>query len=82
MLRVYLAILVLALPAVAFSQGAAEDAERPALMEEVVVTGVPGGAEIRKLDASFAITSADADEIRKFSPNSTAWTLTRQTLRR
>ncbi|MGI9286803.1 MAG: hypothetical protein ACR2P1_15555, partial [Pseudomonadales bacterium] len=29
------------------------------MLEEVVVTGTPGGSEMRKLDASFAITNVD-----------------------
>ena len=33
------------------------------VMEEVVTTGTPGGASIRKLDASFSITTLSDDEI-------------------
>jgi hypothetical protein len=43
-----------------------------AMLSEVVVTGTAGGAEIKKLDASFAITTADAEEITEFAPKSTA----------
>ncbi len=42
------------------------------VMEEVVTTGTPGGASIRKLDASFSITTLSDDEISKVSPASTA----------
>ncbi|HDQ00071.1 MAG TPA: TonB-dependent receptor [bacterium] len=42
------------------------------LMDAVVVTGTPGGVGIRKRDASFAINTVDAAEIRRFSPSSTA----------
>jgi len=42
------------------------------LMDGVVVTGTPGGAGIRKRDASFAINTVDAVEITRFSPSSTA----------
>lgn len=42
------------------------------VLEEVVVTGTPGGGELRKLDASFAITNVDDEDIRRFSPKSTA----------
>jgi outer membrane cobalamin receptor len=41
-------------------------------LEEVIVTGTAGGSEMRKLDASFAITNVNEEDIRKFSPKSTA----------
>ncbi|MFQ5798297.1 MAG: carboxypeptidase-like regulatory domain-containing protein, partial [Bacteroidota bacterium] len=41
-------------------------------MDEVVVTGTPGGAGVRKRDASFAITTMEAADIVQFSPSSTA----------
>jgi outer membrane receptor protein involved in Fe transport len=41
-------------------------------VEEIVVTGTAGGAEILKFDASFAITTMDDEDITKFSPQSTA----------
>lgn len=41
-------------------------------LEEVVVTGTPGGAGVRKLDASFAITTVSDEAIKQFSPKSTA----------
>lgn len=41
-------------------------------IEEVIVTGTPGGAELRKFDASFAITTMSDEDINKFSPQSTA----------
>lgn len=41
-------------------------------LEEVIVTGTPGGAAVNQLDAAFSITSHDADDITKFSPKSTA----------
>lgn len=47
----------------------AQDASR---IEEVVVTGVPGGGEMSKLDASFSITNVTPEDITKFSPKSTA----------
>lgn len=42
------------------------------MLEEVIVTGTPGGSEMRKLDASFAITNVDDEDIRRYSPKSTA----------
>jgi len=57
-------ILSLALPA-----AAQEDDEA---IEEVIVTGVAGGAEIRKFDASFAITTMSDTDINEYSPQSTA----------
>lgn len=54
--------------------GAAQAMEqaKPGVIEEVVVTGTAGGSEIRKFDASYAITTASAEDIDKFAPNSTA----------
>lgn len=46
--------------------------ERQPMMEEVVVTGTAGGSEIRKFDASYAITTTSAEDISKHSPKSTA----------
>lgn len=41
-------------------------------VEEIVVTGTAGGAEILKFDASFAITTMSDEDITRFSPQSTA----------
>ena len=41
-------------------------------LEEVVVTGTAAGAEVRKLEASFAITTLDDTAITEFAPQSTA----------
>ncbi|MGH2568542.1 MAG: carboxypeptidase-like regulatory domain-containing protein, partial [Bacteroidota bacterium] len=41
-------------------------------MDAVVVSGTPGGAGMRKRDASFAITTVEASDIVLFSPSSTA----------
>ena len=60
----------LALPATASAQ---DDGDDPyGTIEEVIVTGVAGGAELRKFDASFAITTTSNEEINRFSPKSTA----------
>ena len=48
------------------------DQQRREVIEEVVVTGTAGGAEIRKFDASFAITTVDDADIAQYSPQSTA----------
>ncbi len=42
------------------------------LMDAVVVSGTPGGVGVTKREASFAITTVPALEIRQFSPSSTA----------
>lgn len=49
-----------------------QDAGMNTKLEEVVVTGTAAGAELRKLEASFAITTVTADDITEFSPQSTA----------
>ncbi|MBB6520055.1 TonB-dependent receptor [Pseudoteredinibacter isoporae] len=41
-------------------------------LEEVVVTGTANGSEVRKLDAAFAITNVNDEDIAKLSPKSTA----------
>ena len=58
----------------AHGQDAAEEPQRasPLALEEIVVTGRAGGQAMRKLDASFAITTMSEFEIEKFSPKSTA----------
>ncbi len=57
------------IPTVALAQ---EPSTRQAILEEVIVTGTPGGGEMRKLDATFAITNVTAEDIRRFAPKSTA----------
>src|SRR5690606_35556957 len=42
------------------------------VIEEIITTGTAGGAEIRKFDASFAITTVDDAAITQYSPQSTA----------
>lgn len=39
---------------------------------EIIVTGTAGGSEMRKQDASFAITTVSADELLTAAPKSTA----------
>lgn len=40
--------------------------------EVIIVSGTPGGAGIRKIDASFAVTNIDASDIERLAPKSTA----------
>ena len=64
------ASLVLAVAANAQEEGV--QYEEPEYIEEIITTGTAGGGEIRKFDASFAITTIDDEDISKFSPKSTA----------
>ena len=70
--------LAIAAPAMAQdaagNQGAEESQQSESLLalEEIVVTGRFRGDALRKLDASYAITSVSDFEIEKFSPKSTA----------
>ena len=64
-------VCALGLPLTVFAQ-ADDDQGLSEVIEEVVVTGTAGGAEIRKFDASFAITSVDDADIAQYSPQSTA----------
>ena len=65
-----LALLSLTVPATAQTDQDPED--QHGTIEEVIVTGTAGGAEIRKFDASFAITTMSETDINEYSPQSTA----------
>ena len=54
----------------AMAQGAEDSSDE--YIEEIITTGTAGGAELRKFDASFAITTTTDEDIKKFSPKSTA----------
>lgn len=64
--------LLLAIAAVSATH--AVRAQQPALpaIEEMIVTGTPGGASLRKFDASFAISTVSEEEITQVAPASTA----------
>lgn len=55
-------------PVVAVNAQGNEDAA----IEEIIVTGTAGGAELRKFDASFAITTVSDSDITQYQPDSTA----------
>jgi outer membrane receptor protein involved in Fe transport len=61
--------LLAAIPAQAQDQ---DEAQPDQEVEQIVVTGTAGGAEILKFDASFAITTMSDEDITKYSPQSTA----------
>ena len=65
-----LALLSLTVPAAAQTDQDPED--QYGTIEEVIVTGTAGGAEMRKFDASFAITTMSDTDINEYSPQSTA----------
>ena len=65
-----LALLSLAVPAAAQTDESSE--EQFGTIEEIIVTGTAGGAELRKFDASFAITTMSDGDINEYSPQSTA----------
>jgi iron complex outermembrane recepter protein len=44
----------------------------PENVDEIIVTGTPNGEGIKKLDASFSITTVNADAIQQVSPASSA----------
>lgn len=67
--------LALAGTAMAQEQANTQDGTEEATTEStevIVVSGTPGGAGIRKIDASFAVTNIDANDISKIAPKSTA----------
>ncbi|HEX2138270.1 MAG TPA: TonB-dependent receptor plug domain-containing protein, partial [Woeseiaceae bacterium] len=61
-------VLLTALPV----HGQQQEETAPREVEQIIVTGTPGGSEMLKLDASFAITTIDDEQIDRFSPTSTA----------
>ncbi|MFQ5634053.1 MAG: TonB-dependent receptor [Gammaproteobacteria bacterium] len=63
-------VVTMLMPCTALSADGEQQAPRP--MEELIVTGTPSGSEIRKLDASYAITTVSEEDITMFSPKSTA----------
>jgi outer membrane receptor protein involved in Fe transport len=69
--RAILATTAICLP-LAMASAQSNDADQDRAIEEIVVTGTAGGAEVRKFDASFAITTVNDEQIEEFSPNSTA----------
>ena len=64
------AVLAIVPAGPAFAQAAADGSDE--YIEEIITTGTAGGAELRKFDASFAITTTSDEDIAKFSPKSTA----------
>ncbi|MBP7334475.1 TonB-dependent receptor [Niveispirillum sp.] len=64
------AFAALLLPALGAAQ--AQEAGQGAMLEEIIVTGVARSDGIKKLDASFSITTADAEAIAEQQPASTA----------
>ncbi|MDH4109789.1 MAG: TonB-dependent receptor [Gammaproteobacteria bacterium] len=65
-------LALLALPFQAGAQAQEEDEDQFGTIEEIIVTGTAGGAEIRKFDASFAITTMSDSDINEYAPQSTA----------
>lgn len=58
--------------ATAYAQEGAAAGGGTEYTDEIVVIGTPGGAGANRQEASFAVTTLDADDITKFSPKSTA----------
>jgi hypothetical protein len=54
------------------ADAAAQDAQTTPEEEEIVVVGTPGGTGVNRFDASFAVTTLDAEDITRISPLSTA----------
>ncbi len=72
--RAGLASITFAFLAFAGQAQAQGDEEEPqyVTIEEIIVTGTAGGAELRKFDASFAITTMSDTDINEYAPQSTA----------
>jgi outer membrane receptor protein involved in Fe transport len=69
-----LAVAVLMSAAASAQTPAPEEAtgDRAIVLEEIVVTGTARSAGVSKLDASFAITTVESEQIREIAPLSTA----------
>ncbi len=65
----FLAAIAVAAPAEAQQY---DDSDTHGTIEEIITTGTAGGAEIRKFDASFAITTVNDQDINEYAPKSTA----------
>lgn len=63
--------LTLMIAAIA-TAGSSQAQEPLPAIEEMIVTGTPGGASLRKFDASFAISTVSEEEIAQVAPASTA----------
>lgn len=71
--RLVVVTAAISLPfAIASAQSNNTEDDQDRTIEEIIVTGTAGGAEIRKFDASFAITTVNDQQIEEYSPNSTA----------
>lgn len=68
----YAAILLLSSTPLNLALAQDDDAASDEVIEEIITTGTAGGAELRKFDASFAITTMSDEDINKYSPQSTA----------
>ncbi len=66
---VAVAVAIICLPGLGSAQTAPAEVNPG---DEIVVLGTPGGAGVRKQEASFAITTLNADAIDQAAPNSTA----------
>jgi outer membrane receptor protein involved in Fe transport len=78
----------LLLPCIASAQAVTGAAQNPAVeekakqertdeelglnVEEIIVTGVAGGAEVTKFEASFSITTMNQEQMKEIAPQSTA----------
>jgi len=65
-------LLALGAPLAAVAQVDENSSTEAVRLEEVVVTGTASGSEIRKLEASFSITTVDDVQINEYAPKSTA----------
>jgi outer membrane receptor protein involved in Fe transport len=65
---------VLGLAALLSAPALAQEAPPPeqAPLEEIIVTGTPGGRGVDRQEASFAVTTMEAADIEQISPQSTA----------
>lgn len=50
----------------------AQTSDNPVIEDEIIVIGTAGGQGINRLDASFAVTTFDPEELELISPKSTA----------
>lgn len=66
------ALAALLFPVTAMAQQAKTSDGEQVMLEEIIVTGVARSDGIKKLDASFSITTADAEAIAEQQPASTA----------
>jgi len=66
------ALMATTLPCLMSSTYAQDTSDSEGVIEEVIIIGTAGGKGVNRLEASFAVSTFDANELEKIQPKSTA----------